>query len=61
MVCGATTFFINADGVQINWGHAQYQELALGEGGKKSSANPEKVRARFFMRFVHQTPILLFY
>lgn len=50
MSCGATTFGVAAssgDEVSvITWGQsAGYSELGYGEGGKKSSANPDKCMA----------------
>lgn len=43
MACGHSTFVVAAENSVISWGHALYQELGYGEGGKKSSANPCKV------------------
>ncbi len=47
--CGATTFGCSASagGEQsvITWGQAMYGELGYGEGGKKSSAMPDKCMA----------------
>lgn len=49
MSCGHTTFGVAAsvDGEKsgITWGAASYGELGYGEGGKKSSANPDKCMA----------------
>jgi hypothetical protein len=40
---GAATFAVCAETSTITWGGASYGELGYGAGGKKSSANPEKV------------------
>ena len=50
LACGATTFgcAASAGGERsvITWGHSNgYNELGYGEGGKKSSANPDKCMA----------------
>ena len=49
MSCGATTYGVAAtygsEKSAITWGGAQYGELGYGEGGKKSSANPDKCTA----------------
>lgn len=53
MACGNTTYGVaaqyqdphkpdNIDKSTITWGAAQYGELGYGDGGKKSSANPDK-------------------
>ena len=44
MACGPTTFAIAADNSVITWGAASNGELGYGPNGKKSSANPDKVR-----------------
>lgn len=48
--CGSTTFGCSAtaggEKSVITWGHTNgYSELGYGEGGKKSSANPDKLMA----------------
>lgn len=50
MACGSTTFGCAAtsggERSVITWGHSNgYSELGYGEGGKKSSANPDKCMA----------------
>ena len=45
MSCGPSTFAIAADRSVITWGAASNGELGYGEGGKKSSANPDKCGA----------------
>lgn len=50
LTCGATTFAAAAtygeEKSTITWGHSGgYSELGYGEGGKKSSANPDKCYA----------------
>ncbi|GBF95566.1 hypothetical protein Rsub_08547 [Raphidocelis subcapitata] len=42
MACGPATFAVAAERSVITWGAATNQELGYGEGGKKSSANPDK-------------------
>lgn len=46
MACGPATFAVAAEKSVITWGAATNQELGYGESGKKSSANPAKVRAQ---------------
>lgn len=43
MACGPATFAIAAEKSAVTWGAAHNNELGYGTGGKKSSANPDKV------------------
>ncbi|CAK0738461.1 hypothetical protein CVIRNUC_001046 [Coccomyxa viridis] len=51
IACGAGTYALaagvpgDADNSTVTWGQAMYGELAYGEKGKKSSANPDKCQA----------------
>ena len=45
LACGNGTFACASEKSAITWGQAQYQELAYGPKGKKSSANPAMVDA----------------
>lgn len=45
VACGPYTYAVAADKSVITWGQATNGELGYGEGGKKSSANPDKCLA----------------
>ena len=53
ITCGTSTIGIASENSTITWGQASYGELGYGAGGRKTSANPDKVNALEGM-VVHQ-------